>query len=319
MVVMKAIIPQTEPLFLAATRLIPAGVLLVGLASILGRSQPQGWKAWLWITLFGLIDGTLFQGFLAFGLVRTGAGLGSLLIDSQPLAVAVMAALFYKERIGNVAIIGLGVGFIGIGLIGLPPQLWHFLAAGDFHEFSKWWEIGFSLGEWLMLGASLSMAVGTILIRPVVQNADPVAATGWHMIIGGLPLLLLSNQIETSVWQDLNAWGWLGMTYMSVLGGAIAYGLFFYLASAGNLTKLSALTFSTPVFAIIFGRIFLDETLTQIQWLGVLFTLTSIYLVSGRSIEDGDRSTELGNKFDKLEVVPEVNEAIASEGIFNHD
>ncbi len=314
MVVMKAIIPQTEPLFLAATRLIPAGVLLVGLASILGRSQPQGWKAWLWITLFGLIDGTLFQGFLAFGLMQTGAGLGSLLIDSQPLAVALMAALFYKERIGKVAIMGLGVGFIGIGLIGLPHQLWHFLLIGDFH---KVWDVGvFSLGEWLMLGASLAMAVGTILIRPVVQNADPVAATGWHMIIGGLPLLLLSNQIETSVWQDLNTWGWLGMAYMSVLGGAIAYGLFFYLASSGNLTRLSALTFSTPVFAIIFGRIFLSETLTQIQWLGVLLTLTSIYLVSGRNVEDQSPVlNQLENQLDDSELsvqLGEINAAIAN-------
>jgi drug/metabolite transporter (DMT)-like permease len=302
MVAIKAIIPQTEPLFIAAIRLIPSGILLVGLASYLGRSQPQTWRAWLWITLFGLVDGTLFQGFLAFGLARTDAGLGSLLIDSQPLAVAVMAALFYKERIGKIGIIGLGVGFLGIGLIGLPAQLWQFVLVGD---FEKIWELGvFNLGEWLMLGASLAMAVGTILIRPVVQNADPIAATGWHMIIGGLPLLLLSNQTETSVWQGLDTWGWLGMAYMSVMGGAIAYGLFFYLASSGNLTRLSALTFSTPVFAIVFGRIFLDETLTQIQWLGVLLTLTSIYMVSGRNVED--------RELDKADNLREVGGAISN-------
>jgi drug/metabolite transporter (DMT)-like permease len=242
-------------------------------------------------------------------LARTNAGLGSLLIDSQPLAVAVMAALFYKERIGKIGIIGLGVGFLGIGLIGLPNGLWHFVLEGD---FSKVWELGvFNLGEWLMLGASLAMAVGTILIRPVVQNADPIAATGWHMIIGGLPLLLLSNQVETSVWQGLDTWGWLGMAYMSVMGGAIAYGLFFYLASSGNLTRLSALTFSTPVFAIVFGRIFLGEILTQIQWLGVLLTLTSIYMVSGRNVEDRDRISSTDN----LEVsarLEEVSGAIAN-------
>jgi len=308
MVVMKAIMPQTEPLFLASIRLIPSGVLLVGLASYLGRSQPQGWKAWLWIILFGLIDGTLFQGFLALGLVRTGAGLGSLLIDSQPLAVAIMAALFYQERIGKVAILGLGIGFIGIGLIGLPKELWQFFLMGD---LAKIWEAGvFSLGEWLMLGASLSMAIGTILIRPVVKNADPVAATGWHMIIGGIPLLALSNQIEPLAWQDLTSWGWVGMAYISLMGGAIAYGLFFYLASSGNLTKLSALTFSTPVFAIIFGRIFLSETLTQIQWLGVLLTLTSIYLVSVRKSQDQIASENLDQPV--LELSNQLDQAIAS-------
>jgi len=280
MVVMKAVLPQTEPLFLAAVRLMPAGLLLIGLAKILGRSQPQTVQAWLWITLFALVDGTLFQGFLAFGLQRTGAGLGSLLIDSQPLAVAVMAALIYKEQIGGVAVWGLAIGIVGIGLIGLPTELWQVLLQGN---LATVWAAGiFTSGEWLMLGASLSMAVGTILIRPVVKHVDPVAATGWHMVIGGFPLLVLSSQIESRVWQDLSGWGWLGMAYMTVMGSAIAYGLFFYLASSGNLTKLSALTFSTPVFALLFGRIFLGETLTLVQWAGVLLTLTSIYLVSGR-------------------------------------
>jgi drug/metabolite transporter (DMT)-like permease len=281
MVVMKAVMPQTSPLFLAAVRLIPAGVLLVAIASWQGRSHPQGWRAWGWIVLFALVDGTMFQGCLALGLVQTSAGLGSLLIDSQPLAVAVMAALFYQERIGLKAVLGLIIGVIGIGLIGLPPEILEKLVSGDLVAA---WQMGlFSSGEWLMLGASLSMALGTILIRPVVSHTDPVMATGWHMILGGLPLFVFSAQFEQqSQWQDISAWGWLGMAYMTIMGSAIAYGLFFYFASSGNLTTLSALTFSTPVFALLFGRIFLSESLTLVQWLGVSLTLVSIYLVSVR-------------------------------------
>jgi drug/metabolite transporter (DMT)-like permease len=202
--------------------------------------------------------------------------------------VAVMAALIYKEQIGRVATIGLAIGLIGIGLIGLPPELWQVLSQGDLGQI---WQAGiFTSGEWLMLGASLSMAVGTILIRPVVKYTDPLVATGWHMILGGMPLLAASLQIEPHAWQDLTGWGWLGMGYMTVMGSAIAYGLFFYFASTGNLTKLSALTFSTPVFALLFGWIFLGETLTQVQWSGVLLTLTSIYLVSGNI--GSDRASE---------------------------
>ena len=86
MVVMKFLLPQTSPMFMAAVRLIPAGILLIVGGIYLGRQQPRGWQAWLWISLFALVDGAMFQGFLAQGLVRTDAGLGSLLIDSQPLA-----------------------------------------------------------------------------------------------------------------------------------------------------------------------------------------------------------------------------------------
>ncbi len=298
MVVMKALLPQTSPMFMAAVRLIPAGILLVLGAAYFGRAQPKGWQAWLWISLFALVDGTMFQGFLAQGLLRTNAGLGSLLIDSQPLAVAVLAAVLYKERISIGATLGLLVGVVGIGLIGLPPELIAALFAGNFATIL---EAGvFTIGEWFMLGASLSMAIGTILIRPVVRYADPVMATGWHMIIGGLPLLLISDRIEQSQWQDLSAWGWLGMAYMAIMGGAIAYGLFFFFASSGSLTTLSALTFSTPVFALMFSSLFLGENLTLIQWIGVILTLSSIYLVSMR----GAGQDSIDEHTDPVEVSP---------------
>ena len=47
-------------------------------------------------------------------------------------------------------------------------------------------------GEWWMLLAAQSMAVGTVMVRWVAKYADPVVATGWHMVLGGLPLLALS-------------------------------------------------------------------------------------------------------------------------------
>jgi drug/metabolite transporter (DMT)-like permease len=316
MVVMKALLPQTSPMFMATVRLIPAGLLLVLGAAYFGREQPKGWQAWLWISLFALIDGTMFQGFLAQGLVRTNAGLGSLLIDSQPLAVAVLAAVLYKEKIGVGATLGLLVGVVGIGLIGLPSELMTALLAGDFRTVL---DAGvFTLGEWFMFGASLSMAIGTILIRPVVRYADPVMATGWHMIIGGLPLLLISNQIEQNQWQDLSAWGWLGMIYMAIMGSAIAYGLFFFFASSGSLTTLSALTFSTPVFALMFSSLFLGESLTLVQWIGVILTLGSIYLVSMRGA--GQDSNEEHNQVievseGKTELNTEINVLTSAEQV----
>ena len=307
MVVMKALLPQTSPMFMAAVRLIPAGLLLVLGATYFGKQQPKGWQAWLWISLFALVDGTMFQGFLAQGLVRTNAGLGSLLIDSQPLAVAVLAAILYQEKIGLGATFGLLVGILGIGLIGLPPELISSLMAGDFTTVLQ---AGvFTLGEWFMLGASLSMAIGTILIRPVVRYADPVMATGWHMIIGGLPLLLISDRIEQHQWQDLSAWGWLGMGYMAIMGSAIAYGLFFLFASSGSLTTLSALTFSTPVFALMFSSLFLGENLTLVQWVGVVLTLSSIYLVSIRGT-DSKVSEEIS---EAQEIVESTSETVGLE------
>ncbi len=299
MVAMKGAIPHTTPFFLAGFRLVPAGMLILMAAMLMGRSQPQGWRAWGWIALFGLVDGSLFQGFLAQGLVRTGAGLGSVMIDSQPLAVALLALWLFGERIGLWGWLGLVLGVVGISLLGFP-QDWLFGVGHWFAAQVGQWTVGrgsvmegfsalpsdvlsiFDNGQWLMLLAALSMAVGTVMIRIICRYADPVVATGWHMIFGGLPLFGLSGLLETNQWQALSGSDWAALSYSAIFGSAIAYGLFFYFASSGSLTSLSSLTFLTPVFALLFGNLLLGEILNPLQWLGVSLTLVSIYLINQR-------------------------------------
>ncbi len=293
MVAMKGVMSETTPLFLAGTRLLPAGLLVVAVSLLLGREQPKGWRAWLWIALFALVDGTLFQGFLALGLERTGAGLGSVMIDSQPLAVAIMARFLFQEWIGPLGWLGLLIGLFGISCIGLPDE-WilglfqgHGFDLGPIMTFEQEvWSALFQQGEWLMLMAALSMAAGTILIRYVVRWADPIAATGWHMVLGGAPLMAISvaNSLsgESAPWQAISLPGWMAISYATIFGSAIAYGVFFYIAAQGNLTSLSALTFLTPVFALLFSTSLLSESLSMLQWSGVLLTLLSIYLINQR-------------------------------------
>ncbi|MEM7726861.1 MAG: DMT family transporter [Cyanobacteria bacterium P01_A01_bin.45] len=286
MVAMKGTIPHTTPLFMAGLRIFPAGVLILVVARIMGKSQPQGWKAWLWIIIFGLVDGTLFQGFLSEGIVRTGAGLGSVIIDSQPLAVAIMSAWLFREKIGLWGWLGLLLGVCGISLIGLPEK-WvlglfsQTSSISDFvlPSFSSLWDSG----EWLMLLAALSMAVGTVMIRFVCRYVDPVTATGWHMILGGLPLWGMSSILESGQWENLVSSDWIALFYATIFGSAIAYGLFFYFASNGSLISLSSLTFLTPIFALTFGNLLLNEVLTPLQWAGVALSLVSIYLISQRN------------------------------------
>ncbi|NJM56212.1 MAG: DMT family transporter [Synechococcales cyanobacterium RU_4_20] len=314
MVAMKSTLTQTTPLFLATVRLVPAGAMILLMGWGLGRSHPQGWRVWLWILAFACLDGALFQGFLAEGLQRTDAGLGSVMIDSQPLAVALMARWLFGEYIGRWGFLGLLLGIMGISLLGLPDewilQVWRGLLSQVSDLFngglSRQWLSAladlskpglpqdlpiqlqmvlaalFQNGQWLMLLASLSMASGTILSRFVFREADPIMATGWHMLLGGLPLMALSALTEQHQWDALTLSDGLAMAYSTVFGSAIAYGLFFYFAAQRNLTSLSALTFLTPVFALLFGNLFLAEQLSPIQDAGVILTLISIYLINQR-------------------------------------
>jgi len=282
MVAMKGVIPNTTPLFLGGMRLLPAGMIVVMAAMLVNRPQPKGGLAWGWISLFAVVDGSLFQGFLAEGLVNTEAGLGSVIIDTQPLTVAICSSLLFGERIRKIGWFGLLLGIGGVSLIGLPdPWIWQALQ-GDFSLLKFQPARLLTNGEWLMLLASLSMAGGTILIRYVCRHVDPVMATGWHMILGAFPLFFLSGMTETQQWQQISWNGWMAIAYATIFGSAIAYGIFFYLASRGNLTSFASLTFLTPVFALLFGNLLLAEKLTLLQWIGVGITLVSIYLINQR-------------------------------------
>ncbi|KAL1370326.1 WAT1-related protein At3g02690, chloroplastic isoform X10 [Arachis hypogaea] len=279
MVAMKEVIPKTGPFFVSAFRLIPAGFLLVGFAASRGRPFPSGLDAWLSISLFALVDAACFQGFLAEGLQRTSAGLGSVIIDSQPLTVAVLAALLFGESIGIVGAAGLVLGVVGLVLLELP------VLSFDESNFSLW-----GSGEWWMLLAAQSMAVGTVMVRWVSKYSDPVMATGWHMVIGGLPLVafsILNNDPALSQsLQEYSSTDILALLYTSIFGSAVSYGVFFYSATKGSLTKLSSLTFLTPMFASIFGFLYLGETFTPVQLVGAIVTIAAIYMVNFRNTSE---------------------------------
>lgn len=277
MVAMKGVIPRTGPFFVAAIRLLPAGALLVAFAAARGRKQPSGWEAWLAIAAFGLIDAACFQGFLAEGLQKTSAGLGSVIIDSQPLTVAILASLLFGESIGAIGVGGLVLGVVGLLLLEVPAL------SVEGNDTTIW-----GSGESLMFLSAQSMAVGTIMVRWVSKYSDPIMATGWHMIIGGLPLLVisvlnhdpaLSGHIQDLTWSDILALG-----YTSIFGSAVSYGVYFYNATRGSLTTLSSLTFLTPMFASVFGYLYLGETFSTVQIGGALLTLVAIYMVNYKSI-----------------------------------
>ena len=295
MVAMKEVLPATSPLFVASVRLVPAGAVLVAWAASKARPMPSGGMAWLAIAIFALVDGTAFQGCLAEGLQRTSAGLGSVIIDSQPLTVAVLAAIIYGESLAPAGVFGLFLGIVGLLMLELPKEALAQIGGGDLGGALAAVTAGvddgggiWDSGEWWMLLAAQSMAVGTVMVRWVCKYVDPVMATGWHMALGGVPLLAYSIATEPGVYENLDkltAGDVGGLMYTSLLGSALAYGAFFYFASKGSLTKLSSLTFLTPMFAALFGYLLLGETLDEIQLAGAAVTIVGIYLVNTRASE----------------------------------
>ena len=225
------------------------------------------------------MDACLFQAVLVRGLEQTGAGLGSVLIDSQPLMVALLARALFAESINPVGWLGLGLGLAGVLCLGVPADL-----------LRHWWLLAerpamqdlLQAGEAWMLLAALAMAFGTVLIRFASRHSDPVVTTGWHMLLGSLPLLLLSCLERGFAPPAWSGFDWTRMAFASLLGSALAYGLFFWFASRRDLTGFSSLGFLTPVFALATGGWFLGERLAPLQWFGVFLVLLSVLCVSQR-------------------------------------
>ena len=124
MTAMAPLLASGGPWFVAAFRLLPAGVVLMAWAVVSGRRWSLDRRDLAWFLLFTLVDACLFQGLLACGLAQTGAGLGSVLIDSQPLLVALLARVLFAESINPVGWLGLALGLAGIVCLGVPQICW---------------------------------------------------------------------------------------------------------------------------------------------------------------------------------------------------
>jgi drug/metabolite transporter (DMT)-like permease len=141
-----------------------------------------------------------------------------------------------------------------------------------------------------MLAAALAMALGTVISRYACRHSDPVAVTGWHMLLGGVPLLAGSALLPAfraeapPFWPTWSLGQWGLMAFAALLGSALAYGLFFWFANHGDLTSFTALTFLTPVFALLCGVLLLGEQLQPLQWLGAAFALVSVVLINRRAL-----------------------------------
>ena len=280
MAAMAPLVASGGPFLVAFLRLLPAGIVLLISVPFLGRKLSIDVRDFGWFLLFTLIDASLFQMCLAKGLVETGAGLGSVLIDSQPLMVALLARSIFGDAINPIGWVGLALGLVGIICLGAPPEiLRHWVLSGQSSpDFSLW-----NSGEAWMLASAVAMALGTVLIRFTCKNSDPVAVTGWHMVLGSFPLLF--GHFSDQAWPIIPSWTsteWVLMGYASLLGSALAYGLFFWFASREELTSFSTLAFLTPVFALASGGFWLSERLELLQWVGVIVVLISVFLVSQR-------------------------------------
>ncbi len=250
------------PLYFAAMRSFIAGAGLLIPAFALRRPVPQGSRTWLGLLGAGLGSVTLGFGgmFLAGGLVSPG--LATVLANAQPLIAAGLAYAVLRERLDRHRGIGLLIGFAGIILI----------ASSGFSSSAGLSPLGVG---YILLGA-LGVAGGNVLLKRLTGQVDLWMATGWMFVFGGIPLLLAALAFESPAQIEWGPRFVVVLITLSLLGTALVFLLWFSLLHRGELNRLNAFTFLTPIFALIIGILFFDEGLRWTEAGGIALTVIGV-------------------------------------------
>jgi drug/metabolite transporter (DMT)-like permease len=218
----------------------------VGLATGALRAAltPRDWGV---VVLLGLFGNTLFHSLLVLGVHRTSPGHAAILVALSPVLAALLARGLHGEPVGRRRAIGIALGFVGVALIVLRGS----------HSAAS------LLGDALSLGASLSWAIYTVVGKPLLARATPLAVTTWATLLGALPLLALGLPGLRAVrWAALAPGEWLLLVYLSA--GTIALAnLLWYVALARTATsRVVAFSFLVPLVATTIAVLAGQETLS---------------------------------------------------------
>jgi drug/metabolite transporter (DMT)-like permease len=154
------------PLRFAGARTVMGGMALLLVLAI--RRKPLWPVARLvrWILPLGVLATTFTFGAMFASPAYTGAGIASVLGNTQPLIIIVLAALFLGEKLSLSKVLALGLGLAGVTLLALPA-----LREQSGHPL---------LGAMLALGSSASAAVASITVKGLHPGKDLMSLTGWR-------------------------------------------------------------------------------------------------------------------------------------------
>nr|WP_281362564.1 EamA family transporter [Alpinimonas psychrophila] len=126
------------------------------------------------------------------------------------------------------------------------------------------------------LGATLFMASGIVFAKKWGQPAPPLTTTAWQLMTGGITLLVVMLLVEGIPVSVLTPKNLLGYAYLSIVGTAFAYVLWFRGLAGLPASTTAFLGLLSPVVAIILGWLLAGEVLSPLQVAGIAIVLGAI-------------------------------------------
>jgi O-acetylserine/cysteine efflux transporter len=258
-VAIKAGLPFAPPLRFAGFRALIGGLLMVGLLLALKRPLLPRPKDWRWVVGLGITSTTIAFAamFLSPGLA--GAGIASVLGNSQPIFAVALAVPLLGERMTPGKQVALVLGTLGVILIATASSGANGIA-----------------GPALALGASFSLAIGSVIAKRMGPDVDLLAVSAWQLIVGSLPLLVVSGVAERGPWINLDP-GFLGiLAFLAIAETAVPTPLWYWLLRRDEVGRLSLFLFLVPVLGVLIAAAVFGERVSALEVVGIGATVVAI-------------------------------------------
>lgn len=243
-------LPPDAPLYGAAIRALPAGLILLALA----RRLPTG--AWWWRSLvLGAVNFSAFFVLIYLAAQLLPTSVASTVMALSPVGMMLIGWALLAERPGVVTAAGAVVGIAGVWLMlfrGADGIDWRGIAAPA--------------------SAVLISCFGHVLAKKWGRDVDVLASTSWQMVAGGLLLVPFAVVFEGAP-PAVDATAVLAFAYVTVVATAVAFVAWFV-----GLRHLSAATVGligllNPVTGVLLGTAVAGDSLTTAQVAGIALVL----------------------------------------------
>ena len=252
------------PVALAAVRVIGATLFLLPLLKLRGQMAAlrQHWKS---LFIVGAMNSAIPFLCFSYAALSITAGLSSIFNAATPLFGAVIAWLWLKDRLTPSRIVGLAIGFAGV--------LWLAWDKASFKPGGSGWAIVACLTATLCYGISASYT------KKRLTGVPPLAVATGSQLSAALVLVLPAIVWWPQAMPSHTAW--IAAALLALACTGIAYVLYFRLIAHIGPANAIAVTFLIPVFAVVWGWLFLGEGLTPQMVIGCAVILIGTGLTTG--------------------------------------
>ncbi|UWX63790.1 EamA family transporter [Deinococcus rubellus] len=267
-VVIKLSVTEAPPLLVAALRFLLAAVPAVFFI-------PRPMMRWQIFLGYGIAVGVVQFGLLYLAIqLGLGAGLASLLMQMQAFFTALLAALLLRERLPATQIVGIGLAFAGMAVIGLLAD----------HHTSV-------VGLVLVLIAAFGWSVSNILIKSA-GNASMLSLVVWSALIPPIPLTLMTGLTSgwASIGHTLTHSGpgfWAAVAFMGYFNTVLGFGIWNWLIQQHGASKVAPLSLLVPVFGLLSSALYFQESFPPLKVLGAVLVFVGliVHVFGGRFVE----------------------------------